>query len=375
MLSLFAAVGTTHSVLDFDTQPYLLNCQNGTLDLETGRLYKPRRADLLSRLAPVPYESGAHCPVFVRFLVRIMGAIGGVPSAQVRVAGERALFLQKAVGVSLSADVGEKVVFGLFGPKDSGKTTFLEAIRFVLGEYAGQVLIESLLSRSDQSDANAKEDLADLYGKRFVTTSEAERRHRLAGARLKYLTQGAHSQIKSARKYEHTFTFPATHKLWIDSNERPSLSGTDDALWDRFKPVPFQYPVSADERDPNLPDKLRVEAAGILAWAVEGFRRWRKEGLGDPPDVVAARQDWRDECDPLKDFLEECCEVDLADAKLWAVNSDLWKAYEDWARANGERYTLSRTAFGLQLERRGMPQELRRIDGKRARVRQYVRVS
>ena len=120
---------------------------------------------------------------------------------------------------------------------------------------------------------------------------------------------------------------------------------------------------------------MRAEAPGILAWAVEGFRRWRAEGLGDPPDVVAARRDWRDENDPLKDFIEERCEVDLKNPNLFTENPALWKAYETWAHDNGEKFTLSRTAFGLELERRGLVKELRYVGVKKTRVRLFVGVA
>ena len=153
-----------------------------------------------------------------------------------------------------------------------------------------------------------------------------------------------------------------------------STPHTKQWTWGRVKPVDFLNPVVGDEIDAKLPGKLRAEAAGILAWAVEGFRSWQSEGLGDPPDVQEAREKWRADCDPIKEFLEECCELDTANPELWCKNSDLWKRYDAWAKDNGEKYTVSRTAFGLQLDRRGITQDWRRVDGKPARVRLHIRV-
>ena len=173
--------GMTISAMDFDRQPFLLNCTNGTLDLESGKLYPHRRSDRLMKLCPYVYDSSAQCPDFLRFLYQSMGDREGASDAQVEAAHVRVEFLQKAIGMSLTADVAEKAVFCLFGPTDAGKTTFLNVIRYGLGDdYAGQVLIESLMANARQSNNNSQADLVDLLGKRFVTTSEAEGEHRLS---------------------------------------------------------------------------------------------------------------------------------------------------------------------------------------------------
>lgn len=116
--------------------------------------------------------------------------------------------------------------------------------------------------------------------------------------------------IKSCRKYENPIEFIATHKLFMDCNHRPTVRGVDDAIWRRLKLVPFSITISEDEKDTQLPDKLRAELPGILAWAVRGCAEWFKSGLGDPPEVSEANQEWREHDDPLKDFLEDCCKLD-----------------------------------------------------------------
>ena len=160
--------GIAVSLLEFDRQPYLLNCSNGTLELKTGTLRPHRRSDLLMKLCPHPYAPKAKCPEFIKFLERAMGDRDGASAAQVEAAYVRVEFLEKAIGMSLTGDVSEKVIICCFGPKDTGKTTFLNAIRHTLGEdYAGQILIESLMANTRQSDNNSKTDLMDLLGKRF----------------------------------------------------------------------------------------------------------------------------------------------------------------------------------------------------------------
>ena len=362
-----AAPGMTVSVIDFDSQPYVLNCTNGSLNLQYEQLHPHRRSDRLMKLCPHAYEPNAECPEFLQFLSRSMGDREGASAAQVEAAHVRMEFLQKAVGMSLTADVSEKIIFCLFGPTNSGKTTFLNTIRYALGDdYAGQVLIDSLMANSRQSDNNAKADLVDLLGKRFVTTSEAEGSQRLAEGRLKYLTQGAYSRIKAARKYENPIEFSASHTLWLDSNQRPEVWSTDDAVWERLKPVPFDFRVPVDELDRGLPPRLRSEAGGILAWAVQGCTRWLKEGLGEIPDVSKARDEWRSENDPLAEFIEDEAELKLGDREAFAWTIQIRTRYVKWADQNvGKKSKLSSKRFSERLKALGCRQGRRYDDSGR----------
>ena len=366
-----AAVGMTVSAMDFDSQPYILNCTNGSLDLRSGKLYPHRRSDRLMKLSPHAYDPNAQCPEFLRFLYRSMGDREGASAAQVEAAHIRLEFVQKAVGMSLTADVSAKCVFCLFGPTDSGKTTFLNTIRYAVGDdYAGQVLIDSLMANARQSSNNSQADLVDLLGKRFITTSEAESSQRLAEGRLKYLTQGAYSRVKAARKYENPIEFSATHKLWLDANERPQVWSTDDAVWERLKPVPFDYRVPVGELDRGLPRRLQAEAPGILAWAVKGCARWLNEDLGEITDVSEARDAWRSENDPLAEFIEDEAELKLADSDAFAWASGVWTRYVRWADENvGKKSQLSRKRFSERLKALGCRQARRYDDsGKQHRT-------
>ena len=366
--------GITVSVLEFDRQAYLLNCLNGTLELKTGTLRPHRRSDLLMKLCPHRYKPEADCPRYLRSLHRAMGDREGASAGAAEAAHVRVEFLQKAVGMSLTADVGEKAVFCLFGDTDAGKTTFLNAIRHVLGDdYAGQVLIESLMANARQSDNNSKADLVDLLGKRFVTTSEAEAFQRLAEGRLKYLTQGAYSRIKAARKYENPIEFPATHKLWLDANERPQIRSADDSVWKRLRPIPFDYPLQKDEIDKELPQRLQTEAEGILAWAMQGCLRCLEEGLGEIPDVQEARHDWRTECDPLSDFIGDECELTLEEPKAFAWKSDVRSRYECWCARNGDK-PLGGRVFAERLRALGCNEGKRYDDGTQRRTWEGVRL-
>lgn len=337
------------SASELDQHPYLLNCMNGVVDLRTGELLPHDRAYLITKLCHVSYDRAAKCNRFLKFL---HWAMGDNPDAEMRPETVRLIaFLQRAFGYSLTADVSEKAAFVFYGPKgNNGKTTLLTTFRMLLSEYSAQISIDTLMTTRTQ-DAALRADLADLRGARLVTTSEVEKEHRLSEGKLKYITAGM-GNIKSCRKYENPIEFAASHKLFMDCNHRPAVRGTDDAIWRRLKPVPFD--VSIEESDPEfdklLIEKLQAEGSGILAWAVRGCQGWLAEGLGDPPEISQANQAWREHDDPLKDFLEDCCEIT---AEGWVRSSELSAAYAWWCKQNRERFPLGREAFGERIRAKG----------------------
>jgi putative DNA primase/helicase len=334
---------------ELDTHPYLLNCKKGTLDLKTGELQAHQREDFITKLVHLDYNPNARCDLFLRSINRMMGDGPDASDGERERADRLVEYLQKAFGYSLSGDVAEKAVFCFFGSGNNGKTTLLEIIRYVISEYATQVLIDSLMVRAHGETNNSMADLADLRGCRFVTTSEAEEGQRLAEGKLKYLSAGM-GKVKTCRKYENHIEFLATHKLFLDANHKPIIRGTDKAIWNRIKTIPFTVTIPPDEMDKGLLVKLKAEAEGILAWMVEGFLRWMKEGLGDPPEVTEAGATWRDEMDPLRDFLADSCDLH---PDAFCQVTELRQAYERWAEANGEKYPLQRTKFIERLEQLG----------------------
>jgi P4 family phage/plasmid primase-like protien len=356
--------GIPISATELDQQPFLLNCPNGVVNLRDGKLLDHNRDFLITKLCRVNYEPRAKCPRFQDFLYWAMGAIN--PDAELTEQTLRLVgFLQRAFGYSLTADVSEKAVFILFGEGgNNGKTTLLTVYRDLLGkDYSGQLVIDTVMSTKNQ-DATQRADLADLRGVRFVVTSEVEKEHRLNAAKIKYITAGMGS-IKSCRKYENPIEFIATHKLLMDCNYRPVVRDVDDAIWRRLKLIPFGVTIPDDQKDVQLPEKLRSELPGILAWTVRGCLAWIQSGLGDPPEVSQAGFDWREHDDPLKEFIEDCCEIG---AGLFVKASDLAHGYEWWAKQNREKYPLGREAFNERLHSKKFTQSRgRRINEKQAR--------
>lgn len=304
------------SARDLDSDPWLLNCLDGTIDLRTGELRQHDPKDLIIKLCPVRFDPNGRCELFKQFLRRIMGG-----------SEELIAYVQRALGYAITGLVSEKALFLFVGDGDNGKTTLLELVRFIVGDYGAQVLIDTLMLKHENNASLS--DLADLRGARFVTTSETEEGQRLWEGKLKYLT--GMNEIKSCRKYENHVTFAPTHTLFVDANHRPVVRGTDRAIWNRLKLVPFTVTIPVGERDKNLREKLKVEAPGILAWLVQGCLEWQRLGLNDPDAVRNAHLDWRDESEPLRDFIGDCCEL-RSDASCTA--HDLRDAYEFWATEN-----------------------------------------
>jgi putative DNA primase/helicase len=259
-------------------------------------------------------------------------------------------------------------VFIFYGAKgNNGKTTLLNVFRELLGkDYSGQLVIDTVMSMRQQ-DATTRADLADLRGLRLVVTSEVEKEHKLNEGKIKYITAGMGS-IKSCRKYENPIEFEATHKLFMDCNYRPVVRGVDDAIWRRLKLIPFESVISEEEKDLQLPDKLRTELPGVLAWAVRGCLAWQQEGLGDPPEVSEAGLLWRQHDDPLKEFLEDCCALG---PELFVRCVEMSAGYEVWCRENREKYPLGKEALGERLMSKGFTQSRSRRDSRQKQMRTW----
>lgn len=336
------------AVDELDADPELLNLENGTLDLRTLTLREHRREDKLTKLAPFALDGEAACPTWATFLDRIF-------------AGDAELieFVQRAIGYTLTGNVGEHVFFLLHGTGANGKTTLVKTLEAMLGDYARTVRVEALLA-SDRSRAGApNEDVANLIGVRLASTSEPDEQFRLNEALIKSLTGG--DTISARRLFGQLFEFQPTHKLWFAANHKPEIRGVDEGIWRRVMFVPFEVTIPKDERDPTLPDKLRGELPGILSWAVDGLRAYRDRGL-DPPDKVrAATDEYREEQDILADFLVAECEIG---GDHFAVTAQLTSAYE--AFAGGE--AVRPKTFAKLLTARGFRRGVRKVDGRAVRV-------
>jgi putative DNA primase/helicase len=314
---------------DLDADAWILNCSNGTIDLKTGELRQHRPGDLITKLVPVPYDAEAKCPNFRKFLHEIFAG------------NDRLIkFLQRAIGYSLTGSTQEQVIFIFYGHGANGKSTLLETIRAALGDYSRTADPTLLLTRKSDGVRN---DVARLAGARFVSTAETEAGRHLAEVLVKQLTGG--DKVTARYLYSEFFEFDAQFKLYLATNHKPVIHGTDNAIWRRIRLVPFEVTIPEEQQDRTLPQKLSKELTGILAWAVRGCLRWQKHGLGQPKEVSAATQEYREEMDVIGAFLKDRCIV-KKEAKVRA--SDLYQAYKSWCEKNGER-PLTQQKLGVAL--------------------------
>ena len=338
---------------DLDTDPFALNFLNGTVDLRTAVLREHRKADLITKLVRHQYRPGAKCPRWLAFLTQIMGAVPDAGEAGLQRADELIDYLQLALGYSITGEAGEKAVFVAHGSGDNGKTTMLSLVRDVTREYATVVGLDLLTTRDESNNVAAAR--AKLLGARFVTSSETEEGQRLSAARLKRICQGPGGEIEACRKFENPVTFPETHKLWIDANHKPELPASDAAVWNRLHLIPFTVTIPKDRQDRELKTKLLKEAEGILAWLVEGARRWYATGLPDSKAVAKATTAWRVEMDRLSAYLDEhTSKADDPNARL--PSRVLYENYKSWCESNGER-ALTQARFSRQMEAMGFVKE------------------
>jgi P4 family phage/plasmid primase-like protien len=312
------SVATTTSRLDRNL--LVLNVSNGTIDLESMSFRTHAREDLITKMAHIAYEPRTGCPTWLAFLNKIFG-------------GDQELisWLQKVVGYTLTGSIEEQMVFFLIGDGCNGKSTFLNVLKKMMGDYAVHTNPDSFMVNKFSSAGAARSDLMRLYGARMVVGSEGEEGQRLAESFLKRATGG--EEISGRGLYQkHEKEFESTFKFFFGSNHKPKISGTDYGIWRRIKVIPFSVCIPENERDPKLMSKLSMETSGILNWAYEGCARWQEEGLSDLPAAVAeASKEYQGESDVIGRFLEERCGYGGR-----VGSSELYQAYSDWSQANGE---------------------------------------
>lgn len=345
-----ADVVVTPDALDSD--PWLFNCRNGMLDLRTLELSPHERANLLTKRAEVSYDPNARCPTFELFLDKITNGDSDLK-----------VYLQSVTGYSLTGLTREQCVFMLYGTGANGKSTFLEVLRAMLGDYARNADFSTFAVR-DRTGASS--DLARLAGARLVTAVETEPGERLSQSRIKSVTGG--DRITARQLYCSEFEFSPQFKVWLGVNHKPAIRSGEHAIWRRIKLIPFTVTIADAEQDRDLLAKLVAEISGILTWAVRGCAEWQKPGLKTPPKVLEAIQEYREESDALADWLQERCELDR-DAET--PSRELFDDYCGFSRQSNER-AMARNSFGTALTERGFSPA--RYGKGRTRLRTGIRL-
>lgn len=318
---------------DLDADPYLLNCANGTLDLRTRQLRAHDPADRITRVCRGAYEPGADAGTWSRFLASIL------PDQPERD------YLQRVVGQSVFGAVREHLFPVLTGTGANGKGTAYGAIANAMGDYA-TIIDPSLLMASERGTGGP--EMMQLFGARLVIGSETDEGKRLDAALMKRLTGG--DQITARHLYQPPVSWEPSHQLLYVTNHLPKVKGNDPAVWRRVRVIPFDVVVPEDQRDPELPERLKLAADAILSWAVAGWFEYEdRGGMGEPDAVQRATDGYQTDSDPVLRFTRDHC---VTGDGCSALARDLFTAWSRWAESDGAE-RLSEKAFGAELDRLG----------------------
>lgn len=320
---------------EMDCDPWVINLENGTLDLRTGELKRHRREDMITKLAPVNFNPKAKYLKWIEFIKKITKGNDDLGR-----------FLQRAVGYSLTGKVSEQKLFFCFGPTATGKSTFLLTIQNLLGDYAIKTEPEFLLIKPNVGSHTTP--LTDLKGCRMAITIEIQEGRRLAESMVKELTGG--DRLRARRLYQNNQEWTPTHKIWLAANHKPIVHETTQAIWRRIDIIPFVSPVPKDEQIKDFYEVLLTEREGILNWAIEGCLEWQRiKGLAEPEEVEKATQEYKTQSDILGDFIDDYC---IIGQRQEVSSKDLYNAYVRWAEENGEK-PITQTSFSIRLQEKG----------------------
>lgn len=319
-----------------DSDKWKLAFGNGTaIDLCTGALNPIKHSDYFVKSTSVKFDPKAKCPTWEKFIFDVM-----------RGDKELVSFIQRAVGYSLTGDMSAQCLFIAYGSGANGKTTFLNTLLSLCGEYARQAAPQTFMAQNKDA-SSPRSDLCRLVGIRLVATSETENYQRLSEALVKQWTGG--EQIVTRDMYGKTFEFLPQGKIWLATNHRPQIRGTDDAIWRRVMLIPFTRTFNESERDALLGDKLKAELSGILNWAIYGCKEWKESGLNPPESVKQAVKNYRADMDAIGEWLKERCVVGDGHQQLISI---LFRDFREWAKET-EEYVFKQRDFSQYLQERG----------------------
>ena len=333
----FEEIATSNE--DFDQKVSTLNVKGSTVDLVTGKARLPAKDDLLSMQAPTDFKAGAKCPRWHRFIREIMGDNE-----------EHALFLQRALGYSISGECSEQKFFVAHGKGANGKGTMQRALTHVLGKYVSSANSETFAAR--RGDGEIPADAASWQGARLVFPGELPHGKRLNTTLLKACSGQDKLKVRFMR--ENFFEYTPQFVLWLATNTDFRIEVEDNALARRFVMIPFPRVFATDSMvggGAELDAQLEAEAEGILQWLLEGYQMYRKDGLRIPAAMLQAAKDKALETDQVAAFISDCC-IRVAPEEM--VRKDrLFDRYTRWCEEAGETRSFSRNRLSVALAARG----------------------
>lgn len=328
------------------------NVLNGTLDLSDlePKLRAHRRDDLITHVAGVEYDPDAECPHFRAYIDRVL------PPVEI---GEgkfdRSLqkFVQRVLGACLIDSASDRCIVVFHGGGSNGKSTVLNVVSAVLGDYSLTAAIESLLYNDNKTGSGPSPDIARLAERpRLVRVSEPEVGARLSEGGVKGITGG--EPITARKLQKDIIEFLPNFKVILSCNNRPLVKGSDDGIWDRILLVPWRTRFSDEEKRTNgarIVAEINSELPGILNWLLEGLEDYKLAGgLNPPAEVLEASMEYRADSDAVGRFINACCELGKDREQ---ESGELYDAYKMWAKEEGADRLMSANGFGKRLTDRG----------------------
>jgi putative DNA primase/helicase len=256
-------------------------------------------------------------------------------------------YLQRVAGYCLTGKTVEQKFFFLHGSGANGKTTFVNVLREVIGDYARQSQPEVIMVQRYAAQTGPTPELVRLAGARLVCMGETEDGQQLAESRIKQMTGG--DAITARALHCAPFEFVPSFKLILSGNHRPVIRGDDDGIWRRIELVPFTVTIPPEQRDKNLPDRLRAEYSGILNWMIRGCLDWQRSGLQTPVEVARSVGEYRSDMDLIGQWVAERCEMGVSATLRARVG---YFDFAQWLKLGGHR-EITETRLGLKLAERG----------------------
>jgi putative DNA primase/helicase len=330
-----------------DADPMLIATPNGTLELGEETRFRPsRREDLITRVLAVPFEPSAKCTAFNEFLWTVM------PDVEMRE------YLQRIMGYCLTGLTVEQAIFIFYGTGRNGKSTFVDLMRRIFGDYAMNAPVQMFLARREgNGGGEASPDIARLPGAHFVTASEPPEGARLDESRVKELTGG--DRITARHLNQGFFEFDPVFKAVISTNHQPNIRGADEGVWRRIRMLLWKVQIAEEKIDRNLSLKLRAEGPGILQWVLRGVEDWCRMGLKPPASAIAAVEAYRADQDQVGEFIKARCvtappNTDVSGDFQWETSAkEFREAYELWCKQEGLEPLKGKT-LGSKLTARGI---------------------
>lgn len=337
------------SLEKFDCNPYLLNCLNGTLDLQNWAFRPHSPADFITKMANVEYRPGLRSPLWEQHIATVMDSDM-----------EKAQFLQKSMGYALTGSNKYACFVIIYGPRSrNGKSATVDTFNKMMGDYGASANPETFAQKFSANGSAHSDDLARLAGIRFLSVPESEQTMTLSASLIKRCT--GDGEITARAIYGKQFSYSPQYKIFIHTNHLPRINDLSMFDSNRVKVIPFTHYFEEKDRNPNMVAELTTpeNMSAILNWALEGWKLLESTGFNPPHSVLAATEEYHQESDRIGNFLDECM---VQSANSVASTREVYERYKIWCDASGLRCGREQD-FKKALNLRGIDVGRPRVNG------------